>query len=314
VRFVSRLGLWLIGLLVFGFMLLLVLGAWYRHEAAAHPITKNELQAARERAVQWLVDHEGAVLDDPNSALWLMVKTSAELTGDSRLARLTTRYMEQWMPPGADTKGWRRTMQADSHEAVDLQDLQGRQPYQQFLMYGLTCDQGLKQWPSVREHLAGRACPMPLLWALKDSACTSHQMLGLRYVKERGCHQTSNAVDATIHQTRDELKQLLWVDFRVRDVYIQRALSLCWGGFSADVDPRALTRIVRAQMSDGGWSDNHVLLNAEHFYLAMGGKHGLTMEVAPSDFHVTAQALLLIDFALRDWPGRAPALAKNNAP
>lgn len=288
-------------------------GVMYRHAALDRPVTLPELQSVRERAVQWMVDHEGSVLDDGNSALWLMVKTSAGISGDARLAHLTTRYMEQWMPPGEDAKGWRRTLQPDSHEAIDFEELRGMHGYQQFFMYGLSCDQRLMQWPSVREHLAGQACPMHLLWALKDSTCSSHQMLGLRYVKERGC-QPGVDVDAAIDHTRVALKHLLALDFRVRDVYVQRALALWWGGFSSDVDPGALTRIVRAQLSDGGWSDHHVLFKADPLYLAMGGSHGLTVEEAPSDFHVTAQALLLIDMALRDWPTYAQTLAKNNAP
>jgi hypothetical protein len=298
---------------VLGVLGVLGMGAWYRHHWSQESLTVKDLQIARERAVQWLLDHEGAILEDGNSALWLMVKTSAEISGDARLGDLTTRYMEQWMPPGKNMQGWRRFMEVDSTEAVDLEALRSSADYQQFFMFGATCDPHLMRWKSVQEHLSSKACPVPLLWALKDSTCSSHQMLGLHYLKERDCPGVTQ-VPAAMAQTRRDLKQLLWADFRVRDVYVQRALSLWWSGASSDVAPDVLTRIVRAQLADGGWSDQHVLLEGHGGYLALGGPHGLTIEPAPSDFHVTAQALLLVELALRDWPRYAQAQAKNNAP
>lgn len=296
-----------------GILVLLVMGAWYRHQWAQQPVERQALESARERTVQWLTNHEGDILADGNSALWQMIKASAEISGDPRLASLTSRYMEQWMPPGMDAQGWRLAMQPDSTEPVDLEMLPSLSDYQQFLMFGLSCDSRLLPLKSVREHLEGHACPAPLLWALKDSTCSSHQMLGLMYIKQRQCAGVPELAKA-IEQTRQDLGQLLWWDFRVRDVYIQRALALWWIGLSADVKPDMLARVLAAQLPDGGWSDQHVLTKGPDWYLAMGGRHGLTIEPAPADFHVTAQALLLVDLALRDWPTYAQAQAKNNAP
>lgn len=300
-------------LVVLGALGLLAMGAWYRHQWAQEPVQRQALESARERAVQWLVDHEGQILADGNSALWLMIKTSAEISADKRLTSLTSRYMEQWMPPGKDVKGWRRGMQPDSSEPIDFELLQAFSDYQQFFMFGLSCDTRLLHWRAVREHLESRACPSPLLWALKDSTCSSHQMLGMLFIKQRQCAGVPELPEAIV-QTRHDLQQLLWWDFRVRDVYVQRALALWWIGLSSDVKPDMLARIVAAQLPDGGWSDQHVLTRGSGWYLAMGGKHGLTTEPAPADFHVTAQALLLVDLALRDWPTYAHAQAKNNAP
>jgi hypothetical protein len=303
----------LIGFFGLGVCSVLAMGAWHRSQAQAHPVSQPELQAARDAAVQWMLDHEGAILSDGNSALWLMLKVSSQISGDPRLASLVSRYMEQWMPPGKDVKGWRLVMEPQSGEPVDFQEMSKLKDHQQFFLYGLSCDERLLQQRGVQEHLRGDACPVPLLWALKDSTCSSHLMLGLRYVKERSC-VPAPALSRVVDRSRRDIRQLLWWDFRVRDVYIQRALSLWWIGAAADVSPEVLTQIVRAQLRDGGWSDDHVLFKARDVYLAMGGPHGLTMEATPAEFHVTAQALLLLELALRDWPTYAQTLAKNNAP
>lgn len=302
-KLLRRAMVWLLLVAALAVVLVVGYGMAERSHHRQHPVSQAQVRDAHERAVQWLLDHQGAILDDGNSALWLMIQQTAAVTGDARLQALFERYLALWFPPDVSRGGWRRLFMPQSTEAIDLDALAQSHRYQHFLMYAVTCEPSLAAWPAVKDHLsAGGACPVPLAWALKDSTCSSHQLMGLNMLKARGC-ATGGDLQAVTDQTRADVRQLLWFDFRIRDVYIQRALTLWWGGYRQDVPDDVVTRIIRAQLPDGGWNDQHVLWQSNEAYLAMGGPHALTMSRAPADFHVTAQALLLSALVLRDGWG-----------
>lgn len=299
-KWVARLLALAVALALLPGVLIVAYGVVARYHHAQQTLTKAQLQQSHEAAVRWMTDHEGAVLEDPNSALWYMVREAATITGDPRLMSLVQRYLEIWFPADRYQHGWRNAFAPASQEPVDLEQLASAQKYQQFLMYSVTCDPRLLSWPSVQEHLGSGACPITVLSALKESACSSHQLMGLNWLKERKCQPPGIDLQKSIDQTRADVRQLLWLDFRVRDVYLQRALTLWSGGYRQDVPSDVLSRIVGAQLPDGGWGDQHVMLDRP-FYLAMGGRKGLTTSPGDSDFHATAQGLLLTALAVRDW-------------
>lgn len=228
-KWVARLLALAVALALLPGVLIVAYGVVARYHHAQQTLTKAQLQQSHEAAVRWMTDHEGAVLEDPNSALWYMVREAATITGDQRLNSLVQRYLEIWFPADRYQHGWRNAFAPASQEPVDLEQLASAQKYQQFLMYSVTCDPRLLSWPSVQEHLGSGACPITVLSALKESACSSHQLMGLNWLKERKCQPPGIDLQKSIDQTRADVRQLLWLDFRVRDVYLQRALTL-WSG------------------------------------------------------------------------------------
>jgi hypothetical protein len=290
-----------------------VAGIYLRDWHGARPVSTLEIQQARERAMQWMAANESSILENGNSALWWMVRDSASVGGDPRIQHLYQSYLSNWMRESDYSRGWKRLVLPESQEAIDFEDLASLRPYQHFFMFGATCEPRLREWPGVNRNLTGGACPLPLLWSFKDSACSTHQMMGLILLKARPCEQAGD-LRAVTDSTREALRQQIWWDFAVRDIYIQRALVLWWAGHGDDVPADVVSRIVRAQREDGGWNDHHVLYSGPSFYLALGGRFGLTTTPVPSEFHATAQALLLFDLVLSKASQSPAGRAKNNAP
>jgi hypothetical protein len=303
----KRIGLVLFGLLFLMTSALVAIGAFERWRYSREPLTLFELQRSREQAVAWLMAHEGQILDDRNLVLWMMVDHSAKVSGDARLAALVARYRERWFPQGQDHYGLLNWLDDKPRWPIDLDFAADAYDYQQFLMYSVSCDQRMKSWPAVRAHLQGGACPLAPWWSLKDPACSSHQLIGLIQVQSRQCVSASD-LGPTMQDTRMVVRQLSALDFRVLDAYIQRALTLWWADHGADVRPDALTRIFRAQRPDGGWNGQHVLVARPGFYLALADGPRLRTREAPSQFHTTAQAVLLADLVLRGWSRPQQAL------
>jgi hypothetical protein len=296
----KRISLVLFVLLLGAVGVVVAIGALERWRYTQEPLTVLELQRSREQAVAWLMDHEGLILADRNLVLWMMVDHSAKVSGDARLAALVTRYRERWFPQGQDHFGLLNWLDDQPRWPIDLDFAADAYDYQQFLMYAVSCDPRMKSWPAVRAHLQGDACPLAPWWSLKDPACSSHQLIGLIQVQSRQCVPVRD-LGPTMQETRAAVRLLSALDFRVLDAYIQRALTLWWADHGADVRPDALTRIFRAQRPDGGWNGQHVLMARPGFYLALADGPRLSTQEAPSQFHTTAQALLLADLVLRGW-------------
>ena len=87
-------------------------------------------------------------------------------------------------------------------------------------------------------------------------------------------------------------RQLTW-DPRVVDGYLQRVLMLAESGNADAIKPVRLQNIIETQRPDGGWSGIDALLPVGNGrYLAFGSR-GFTISRPASDFHATAQDVLL---------------------
>jgi hypothetical protein len=95
--------------------------------------------------------------------------------------------------------------------------------------------------------------------------------------------------------------QLTW-DPRVVDVYVQRVLMLVESGAVERVKPVWLQRVLAAQQPDGGWAGVDPLLElGSEFSLGLGPR-GFTLSPPRSDFHASAQGLLLLSLLVHPEP------------
>jgi hypothetical protein len=79
----------------------------------------------------------------------------------------------------------------------------------------------------------------------------------------------------------------------VVDVYLQRVLMLAESGDARSIKPIWLQNVIEAQRPDGGWSGVDPLLPlGAGRYLGFDGR-GFTLRRPVSDFHATAQGVLL---------------------
>ncbi len=131
-------------------------------------------------------------------------------------------------------------------------------------------------------------------------ACVTHQMMGMRFMQERGCGEKAE-VDRVVHSLQDRIVlQLTW-DPRPIDTYLQRVLMLIESGQAERVKPFWLQRVLDTQLGDGGWGNFYPLLpisNGKH--IGFSGR-GLSTGRPNSDFHATAQGVFLLSL-LRPAP------------
>jgi hypothetical protein len=75
------------------------------------PVTSPSLaqrQAHLARAIDWVVNNETTLLEDPNAALWQMVDITANLTADARLRSIVQRANQRFYPEGVAHSPWQR--------------------------------------------------------------------------------------------------------------------------------------------------------------------------------------------------------------
>jgi hypothetical protein len=117
-------------------------------------------------------------------------------------------------------------------------------------------------------------------------------MMGYRIAQRNGCGIAD--LDAKIAVLQKTMGMQLRYDPRVVDVYIQRVLMLVDSGAMDRINPRWVERVIAAQQADGGWSDIQPLIPVGGGkYLGFNSK-AVTVGVPISNFHTTAQGVLLM--------------------
>ncbi len=280
--------------------LILVTGIYgllfYQNNRSVAPVDKAVIAQGYERGVSWMLTHREQLLRDGNSMLWWMLGESAQLTGDVRVQQLYDEYRKN-LDRHAPYSVWQaffrpeqfRNTKFSAAEYVSLVE------YQQYFLYALTCSEQLAQEPLIAAQNHPDFC-----WSgsrIIRPACVTHQMMGFRMAQRNRC--AIDHLDAHIASLQNTIEKQLRFDPRVVDVYIQRVLMLVDSGARDRVDARWLQRVLDAQRPDGGWSDMQPLIPVG------GGKYlgfdanGLTVGAPVSNFHATAQGVLLTTL-LRD--------------
>jgi hypothetical protein len=106
-----------------------------------------------------------------------------------------------------------------------------------------------------------------------------------------------------------DIRQQMGVDVVVKDVYLQRVMMLMWYGDPASVKPIWLRRVLMAQQADGGWIGGRQMPELPEklqpwfirSQLAQWWPTRFT-SASTSDFHASAQGLLITALALKALP------------
>lgn len=306
-------GKWLVRGLMLGLTLLMALGcAWFIMARAANadvePVPQALISDAFKRSVAWLRTHEQQVLGDGNAALWWMVSTAAERSGDPDLRAMVKRSIELSYGGANATSPWRRLVEPAA--SIELRDsmIEGLEPYQRFYYYSATCRpvEADQSGMGSEQFLEANVCqPMWRKVLLSDNVCTTHQLLGIRMARRSGC-PLGPKVAALESELVDDIALQLRLDPVFRDAYIQRVLTMYWVAGPQHVKPIWLRRVLQAQRADGGWSGDRFLLGLPDWLQPATFRRWMSV-IMPSrfpvgepesEFHPTAQGLLLMALAM----------------
>ena len=262
---------------------------WANNRNMAVP-SRTALRQSLEKAMQWHVDHREKILQSDNAILWWMVKESADLTGDPRLQSLLADY-KRLKIDGNPNNIWQHFFDRNSTTPLEVYSLIQILPdYNLLFVYGLTCKAELGELNIIQSQLRQDFCAEehPI-----SPACLTHQVMGLRFMQRRNCGEPAS-IQALIHTLQGKIiTQLTW-DPRPVDVYVQRVLMLVDSGARDQVKPAWLGKVLAAQMADGGWGDFIPLVPlGSHRYFGLTA-HGIGRRSYESNFHTTAQGLLLM--------------------
>ena len=284
---------WLITLPVI--LVVSLLAGIVQNNCCSSGVDRERLFNTREQAIRWMIENRELINNRHNLALWLMIKQAAEISGDKRLNTLHKDYIQRnfqalkrspWLPyltplPSYDLKNF------DLTEVPD---------YQLFFIYGVTCNENLAMTDVIRRQMDINYCIRnhPL-----SPACVSHQLLGYRQVHINAC-LASSVTDESIRKLAAIIKWQLFFDFRMVDVYIQRLLVLFDSDHAEMVNYRWVERYLDAQRDDGGWSRAWELVSLGPEKSLVQKKLRPRIQAPKSDFHATAQGLLLATFLLEE--------------
>ena len=127
-------------------------------------------------------------------------------------------------------------------------------------------------------------------------ACVTHQLMGYRMAQRNQC--AIDNLDGNISVLQKTIEKQLRYDPRVVDVYVQRVLMLIDSSARERIKPRWLERVIDAQQKDGGWSDVQPLIPVGSDKYFGFNANGVTIAEPVSNFHATAQGVLLTSLLL----------------
>lgn len=288
-------------------------GLLINNNLPAEPVSKKELNAALERTTTWMENNRASILEVPNPILWYRIKEVADLTGDQRLIDLFRTYEKRHLayglnPQDIQNKLWRPLFNSTFRYRIHPEEVSQLPRYLQHWAYALHCADDLAELPSITEQNHAAYCGRFYLLA---PTCTAHQVTGLMILAKNECAD-SGEVTATISELQSHLVKLLRYDPRVVDIYVQRALKLVESGAPEQLKNIWLKRILKAQLSDGGWANfDPVIPLGNDRYLGFGYANsktgeprgdsfmrGISVGEARSTFHATTQGLMLLALLL----------------
>jgi hypothetical protein len=268
---------------------------FYQNNRDILPVDNDRIARSYAHSVEWLLNHRAEILQNGNQMLWWMIGESARISGDARVQELFDEFRNDY-DRSAPYDTWQaffhprqfRNAKFSSSEYMSLVE------YQQYFLYALTCSSQLSEEPAIAAQNDPEFC-----WSgyrLIRPACVTHQLMGYRMAKRNNCDIEN--LDTKISTLQTTITRQLTYDPRVVDVYVQRVLMLIDSGAKDRVKPRWLERIMNTQQNDGGWSDMQPLIAIGGEKYIGFGANGFTIERPKSNFHATAQGMLLMSFLL----------------
>ena len=268
----------------------------YDNNRPGDAVDSTSITQSLERSTLWVLNNREKVLQANNNAmLWWMIKRSAELTNDHRLLMLYREYRKKAID-GNINSVWRPLFIPYARANFSPDQLLHYPDYNQYFIYGLTCDKALGQTEIIQQQMSSDFCPQhhPI-----SPACVTHQLMGLRFRQERGCGDP-----ALLSQQVDELQEMivgqLNRDPRVVDVYIQRVLMLVDTGAADRVNNKWLHNILDEQLADGGWANFQPLIPVFDSQFIGFNARGIAVRQPKANFHATAQGILLMSLLAQE--------------
>lgn len=279
-------------LAVFFFLGLGIYGVFlYQNNRQVSAVGKEEVAESYEHSVSWLLAHREQILRESNPILWWMLGESARMTGDARVQKLFDEFRSGF-DKYAQYSVWQAHFRPEQFRDAVFSETEYRSlvEYQQYFLYSLTCSSQLAKEPLIQAQHNPNFC-----WSgvrIIRPACVTHQLMAYRMAQNIQCPIEN--LNANIAVLQDTIEKQLRYDPRVVDVYIQRVLMLVDSGARERINPRWLQRVIDAQMADGGWSDMQPLIPVGGGRYFGFGANGFKLGRPESNFHTTAQGVLLM--------------------
>lgn len=264
---------------------------FYQNNRASPPVTDEKIAQSYEQGLAWLLEHRQDIISNGNPMLWWMLGESARISGDMRMQKLFDDFKVE-LNRTAPYSVWQaffqpqqfRNAKFSPSEYVSLVE------YQQYFLYALSCSEQLAQEPFIAAQNNPNFC-----WSGTRTirpACVTHQLMGFRMAQRNQCDIDN--LEANIAVLQNTVEKQLRYDPRVVDVYIQRVLMLVDSGAREHINARWVERVIDAQLADGGWSHMQPLIPVGGGrYFGFNAK-GLIVAKPVSNFHATAQGVLLM--------------------
>jgi hypothetical protein len=304
------------------FMALIVLcavllaSAWYLGNRSLPPPSLEARQAHLNKAIDWVLNNESALMQDPNSALWHMVDRTATLTGHPGLRAIVERANQTFHPEGGSVRSlWLRMTKPAAPFDLSPSGAEGLADYQAAFLSALSCGATERQWATSDGWRQTNQCrPLWRHMTVGDPFCSTHQMMGLLLLNHVRC--TTLAVAPGLQEElAQDIRWMLHTDPLVKDAYIQRVLTLMWAQGEQAVEPVWLQRVMDAQQPDGGWMGRLQIPDLPQGmqlwdlrqWVASRWPGIVNPHVQHTDFHASAQGLLLMALAVQSAQGQAGA-------
>lgn len=259
----------------------------------AEPPDRAGIAASLEQSLSWIDANRDQLLRQNNPMLWWMIRRAAETSGDVRLQLIYRDYLNRFIR-SQPYSPWRPLFDAGLVSLERSLTVEALPDYNQYIIYGLTCDQTLGQTHTIQQQMATGFCRRhhPI-----SPACVTHQMMGLYFRQQSQCGDI-DTLERQMGDLQDRVvSQLTW-DPRVVDIYLQRVLMLVQTGAGIRVEARWLQRILNAQLPDGSWSDFSPAIPLGGGRAIGFDARGFAVSQTTGGFHTTAQGALLMSLLL----------------
>ena len=254
------------------------------------------MQQRLDHSTQWLVNNEADLLQQANPMLWWMLQEAEKISHDKRIADLLNKYKQRY--PQIQQGAWGPLFGAPSRSYLGAYSVSGLPYYNQHFIYALNCAADIAEDILVVEQ-QNKANFCHQASYIYRPACITHQLMGINFLLEKNCNLLAD-INEVVKSLQGDIKWQLTFDIRVVDVYLQRVLMLLITGAEKEIKPVWIHQLIDHQLDDGGWSNFVELLPLPGEKSLGFSPKILSIGNAKSDFHATAQGVLILSSLLKN--------------
>jgi hypothetical protein len=261
------------------------------HNFDSRRVDQRDIHQSFEQAVDWMRKNEPALLKDQNTFLWWMVSEAALLSRDGYLLDLTERRRVAALSRRGENL-WDDLLFGPIRSVSLNTAAQVGTGYKYMYLYALTCDETLLADRKLRRHLESSFCGPLAKTLLTDPHCITHQLIGSEFLTMRQCKVGVSVADR--ERLHEKLTNQLFFDPRVGDAFVQGLMVLAMTGKCELIRHAWLRSALQQQLKDGGWSGADATFRWGDDIQGITAAYHIDVSVATSNFHTTAQGLLLM--------------------